>query len=380
MPVYLDCAATTPVDPSVFDVVAHYLRDDFGNSGSRTHAFGLTARRAVERARDQVASVVGASRGDVIFTSGATESNNLALLGLAEHGLKTGRTHIISTRVEHRAVLEPLEALERRGFTVQLLPPASGGRIDHNAVLDAVTGRTLLVSMMHVNNETGVLHPVREVAELLRDQPVYLHVDAAQGFAKDVESLLHEGIDLISVSAHKICGPKGVGALIAHRRGVVRPPLEPLLFGGGQERGLRPGTLPVHLIAGFGEAAELWSLAADERRKCGLLFRRRLLDGLAPLNPMVHGDLDCSLPFILNVSIPGFDSETVMEAWGDLVAVSSGAACSAQTYTCSHVLGAMGVSPEEAGGAIRFSWCHLTPMPDTRAMVDALQGLRQELS
>lgn len=372
MPVYLDCAATTPIDPRVLEVCVRYLRQDFGNAASRTHPHGAAARKAVEHARDQVAAVTGASRGDVIFTSGATESNNLALLGLAEAGSVAGKKHIVSTRIEHRAVLEPLEELERRGFTLTLVAPTPGGWVDPAEIAAAVRDDTLLVSVMHVNNETGVLQPIAKMAELIADKPVYFHTDAAQGFAKDTEALGHEGIDLISVSAHKICGPKGIGALVIRRRGKDRAPVAPLLFGGGQERGLRPGTLPVALIAAFGEAAELWAQDADQRWRCGIEFRRRLLEGLAPLQPVVNGELSQSAPFILNVSIPGADSDSIMDAWSDLVSVSSGAACTSQSYTCSHVLMAMGISAQRAASAIRFSWCHLSEMPALSAMVDAL--------
>jgi len=376
MPVYLDCAATTPIDPRVLEVCLRYLQQDFGNAASRTHQHGAAARKAVEQARDQVAAVTAAHRGDVVFTSGATESNNLALLGLAEAGIRAGKRHIVSTRIEHRAVLEPLEELERRGFSLTLVPPTPGGWVDPAAIADAVGDDTLLVSVMHVNNETGVVQPIAEIAEHLAARPVYIHTDAAQGFARETAALRHERIDLISISAHKICGPKGVGALVIRRRGKDRPPVAPLLFGGGHERGLRPGTLPVALIAAFGHAAELWMQEADERWRRGLEFRRRLLEGLAPLHPVVNGDESRCLPFLLNVSIPGADSESIMNVWSDLVSVSSGAACSSQSYTCSHVLTAMGIAAENAAAAIRFSWCHMTEMPDTAAMVDALQEVR----
>jgi cysteine desulfurase len=246
--------------------------------------------------------------------------------------------------------------------------------VDPAAVAAAVRGDTLLVSVQHVNNETGVMQPIGEIAEQHADKPGYFHTDAAQGFARETGALRHERLDLISISAHKICGPKGIGALIVRRRGRERAPLSPLLFGGGQERGLRPGTLPVALIAAFGTAADLWSAEAADRWQCGLQFRRRLLDGLAPLRPIVLGDEQRCLPFILNVSIPGRDSESTMEAWSDLVSVSSGAACSSQSYTCSHVLTAMGVPAETAAGAIRFSWCHMTETPDIPAMVRSIDA------
>ena len=249
MPIYLDCASTTPLDSRVRAEMLRYLDDDFGNAGSRTHAWGLRARAAVEHARDQVAAVVGARRGDVIFTSGATESNNLAILGLA--GAAQDRKHVVSTAIEHHAVLEPLAELGRRGFEITLVSPDSRGIVDPDAVAGAVRPDTVLVSIMHVNNETGVRQPVAEVADRLERSDAYLHVDAAQSFARDIDALRHPRLDLISASAHKINGPKGIGALIMRRRGQERPPLQPLMFGGGQERGLRPGTMPVALAPGL---------------------------------------------------------------------------------------------------------------------------------
>jgi cysteine desulfurase len=371
-PVYLDCAATTPIDPRVQQEVVRYLEAEFGNSGSRTHRYGTRARRAVEHARDQVAAVIGCGRGDVVFTSGATESNNLAILGLARAGIESGRTHLVSTAIEHHAVLEPLRALTTRGFSITLVDPESGGWVDPRAVADAVREDTILVSVMQANNETGVLQPIDEIAYLLDGKELYFHVDAAQGFGKDIARLRHPRIDLISASAHKIHGPKGVGALITRRRGRDRPPLEPLMHGGGQERGLRPGTLPVHLIAGFGLAAELAVDESSSRTDRARLYRQRLLDGLAPLAPLVNGDFERALPHILNLSIPGHDAESVMEAWRDVVAISDGAACTSQSYTCSHVLQAMRLGPARRNGAVRLSWSHATPLPDFARMVRAL--------
>src|SRR5262245_30010289 len=224
VPVYLDCAATTPVDPRVREEVLRYLDEEYGNAGSRTHDHGARARSAVERARVQVASVVGASRSEVIFTSGATESNNLAILGLASHGIATGVRHIVSTAIEHHAVLAPLGELERRGFQVEYIPPDANGIVDSRAVLDAVRPDTLVVSVMHVNNETGAIQPIEEIAAGLRDSSAFLHVDAAQSYGKEIPSLRNPRIDFISVSGHKIHGPKGIGALVARRRNRERPP------------------------------------------------------------------------------------------------------------------------------------------------------------
>ncbi len=349
---------------------------EFGNAGSRTHDFGLRARSAVEKARDRVAAVVSASRGEVIFTSGATESDNLAVLGLAAHGLATGRTHLVTTAIEHHAVLEPFAALARRGFTVDRIAPTAGGGVDPDAVRRTLRPDTLLVSVMQANNETGVLQPIAEIARVLGDHPAWFHVDAAQGFGKEFESLAIPRVDLISLSGHKLCAPKGVGALIARRRRGERPPLEPLMFGGGQERGLRPGTLPVHLIAGLGRAAELARLERAERERRALELRGLLLRAFEPLGPQLNGDPRRALPHILNLSFPGLDAEAVLEAWKEFAAVSNGAACTSASYTCSHVLSAMGLPPDRRDGAVRLSWCHLTATPDLEAMVRALERAR----
>ena len=369
MPAYLDCAATTPIDPRVRDEVLRYLDEEFGNAGSRTHEYGRRARNAVEGARDRIAAVVAASRGDVFFTSGATESNNLAILGLSLQS----RGHVITSRIEHHAVIEPVTELQRRGFHVTWLDPTPEGWIEPDAVREALRPETLLISIMHANNETGVLQPVAAIAEAIGDHPAYFHLDAAQGFGKDIAALQHPRIDMISASGHKIHAPKGVGALVVRRRNGDRPALKPLFFGGGQERGLRPGTLPVHLIAGFGLAAELALEEWPRRDKCCRAFRKRLMEGLAPLRPVINGDPEQSLPNIMNLSIPGVDAETAIEAWSELAAISDGAACTSASYTCSHVLSAMRLSEERIAGALRFSWCHSSEMPDLAAMVAALR-------
>ena len=374
MPIYLDCAATTPLDPRVRAEMLRYLDDDFGNAGSRTHELGRRARTAVEQARDRVAAVVASRRGDVVFTSGATESNNLAILGLA--AAAGGRRHIVSTAIEHHAVLEPLEELGRRGFDITLVPPDEQGAVDPGAVAAALRADTLLVSLMHVNNETGVIQPIAEVADRLDGTETYLHVDAAQSFAREIAALRHPRVDLISVSAHKINGPKGVGALVVRRREGRRPPLQPLMFGGGQERQLRPGTLPVPLIAGLGLAAELAVTEAETRDARCRAFRESLLAGLAPLDPVVNGDPGRAVPFIVNLSLPGMDAETAIDAWRDLVAISNGAACTSQSYTCSHVLSAMRLPEWRKDGALRFSWCAASTEPDWSALVAAVEPYR----
>lgn len=377
MPVYLDCAATTPVDPSVRDEIVRVLREECGNAGSRTHEAGRRARGIVERARAQVAALLSVSRGDVVFTSGATESNNLALLGLAEAGAATGRRHIISTRIEHPSVLEPLRILTQRGFEVELVAPDTSGVVSASEIAGAVREDTLLVSVMHVNNETGMVQPVEAVAEALAGRAALMHVDAAQTFGgAPLLPLRHPRIDLISISGHKMHGPQGVGALITRRRDGARPPLAPLFFGGGQERGLRSGTVPVHLVAGLGVAATLTLEYYAARSARAERFRTQLLEGLAPLAPALLGDAAHAAPHIVSLAFPGCMAEDVIEAWRDLAAVSHGAACSSHAQTCSHVLQAMRRPSWQQDGAIRLSWSHETPLPDMAAMVRALQPMR----
>jgi cysteine desulfurase len=243
-------------------------------------------------------------------------------------------------------------------------------------VAAAVRPDTLLVSVMHVNNETGVIQPVSEIADRLQHRDVFIHIDAAQSFAREIEALRHPRIDLISVSAHKINGPKGVGALIARRRAGGRVPIQPLMFGGGQERGLRPGTMPVPLVAGFGLAAELAAAERAERTARCAAFRDTLLTGLAPLNPSMNGDPARAVPYIVNLSFPGLEAEVALDAWRELVAISNGAACTSQTYSCSHVLSAMGLPAWRMDGALRFSWCASTPQPDWSVLVAAVEPYR----
>jgi cysteine desulfurase len=363
-PTYLDCCATSPIENEVIDEINRYLAIDFGNSGSRTHDYGLVANRAVERARKQVAEVVECDPAEVVFTSGATESDNLAILGLAKFGIESGRKHIVSTEIEHKAVLEPLEELERNGFEITLVAPNAGGRVLTEDVLGAIRDDTLLVSIMHANNETGVLQPIADIASKLADSDVFLHTDAAQTFGKALDDLRKPRIDLISISGHKIFGPKGIGALIARRRRGRRPPLTPLMFGGGQERGLRPGTMPIALTAGLGKAAELSLRDHAERDQRCRQFRALLMEALAPLNPIIHGDDTFTMSHVANLSIADIDSEALMLALKDSVAISNGSACTSAFYSPSHVLKAMQLTDKAAAAATRWSWCHMTENPD----------------
>jgi cysteine desulfurase len=375
IPIYLDCNATTPVEPEVEEEFLRYIREEFGNAGSRTHEYGARAKQAVQRARDQVAAVVECQREEVIFTSGATESNNLALLGLREHGEKTGRRHIITTAIEHKAVLEPLAHLAKSGFTVTLVKPEADGAVSAAAVAGSLRPDTLLVSVMHVNNETGVIQPTDEIAKVLAKHEAFFHVDAAQGFGKRISDLQDRRIELISISGHKIFAPKGIGALVVRRRGYERPPLTPLTFGGGQERGLRPGTLPVALIVALGKAAELAMCDGEKRVAHCVTIKQEALAAFAKVGGVPTGDQAKAVASTLNVAIPGLDSEAVMLALKDVVAISNGSTCTSQTYTVSHVLTAMGLNEDHVKGALRLSWCHLTPKVDWNAVVTAVKTM-----
>lgn len=376
VPVYLDCNATTPLDPEVREVLFRYLDEEYGNAGSRTHDYGTRAKVAVQKARDQVAAIVGAKREEVIFTSGATESNNLAILGLREYGENTGRRHIISTAIEHKAVLEPLEQLAASGFEVTLLRPGADGIVTAQAVRTALRPDTLLVSMMHANNETGVIQPLDEIAATLQGHEAFLHVDAAQTFGKVLPALSNPRVELISVSAHKIYGPKGVGALIARRRGYDKIPLSPLTFGGGQERGLRPGTQPVGLIAALGAAAERARKEHANREKRCRAIKDVALRELVAAGGEPVGDQERTLPSTLNIRFPGLDSEALMVALKDVVAISNGSACTSSSYTPSHVLKAMGMDDVTANQCVRLSWCHLTPEVDWETVAARISELR----
>lgn len=372
-PVYLDCNATTPLEPAVGALIRRYFEEEYGNEGSRTHGYGARAKEAVEKAREQIAELLAAKPDEVIFTSGATESNNLAILGLANWGRRHGKTHIISTHLEHKAVLEPIDVLAKDGFEVDLVAPEKNGRVDAAKIVALLRPTTLLVSLMHANNETGVIQPIEEVAKALAHHPAYFHVDAAQTFGKLIEPLQNHRIDLLSASGHKIYGPKGVGVLLVRHRGKQKVPLAPLVHGGGQEHGLRPGTLPVPLIAGLGLAAEIGMKDHEAREAKCRAFRERFLRAIEPLHPKIHGEEGQVLAHTVNLSFPGISAEEGMVKIRDLVAVSNGSACTSSSYQPSHVLKAMRLAKDEIIGAMRFSWCHLTPDPDWATVVAKLR-------
>jgi cysteine desulfurase len=352
-PIYLDYHASTPVDPRALEAMLPYFSEHFGNAASKTHPFGWRADDAVEAGRRQVAALIGASAKEIIFTSGATESNNLALKGVA-HAFRSRGNHIVTLTTEHKAVLDSCHHLEDEGFAVTYLGVGRDGLVDLDALRDAITDRTILVSVMAANNEIGVLQPIAAIGAIARERGVLVHTDAVQAIGKvpfDVSTL---PVDLASMTAHKTYGPKGVGALYV-RRGEVKLELEPLMDGGGHERGLRSGTLNVPGIVGFGKAAEIAKaeMAAESPRLAAL--RDRLLVALrAEVSDLhVNGSLDARLPQNLNVSFPGVPGESLLLGIDD-ICVSAGSACSSGSEEPPYVLKALGMDADLARASIRF--------------------------
>ncbi len=354
LPIYLDYSATTPADPRVAEKMMQCLTLDgiFGNPASRSHRFGWQAEEAVDEARNHIAELIGADPREIVFTSGATESNNLAIKGIAHFYRNQGK-HIITCKTEHKAVLDPCRFLESEGFEVTYLDPQPNGLVSIEQIANAMRDDTLLVSIMHVNNEIGVIQDVAAIGELCRSRKIFFHVDAAQSVGKlpiDVEAMK---IDLLSMSAHKIYGPKGIGALYVRRKPRVR--LEAQMHGGGHERGMRSGTLPTHQIVGMGEALRIAGLEmADEARRL-LALRDRLWNGLRDIEEVyLNGDLEHRVPGNLNVSFAYVEGESLMMGLKDL-AVSSGSACTSASLEPSYVLRALGLTDELAHSSIRFS-------------------------
>jgi cysteine desulfurase len=360
--------------------MVRYFRDEYGNAGSRTHRPGQLAARAVVRAREQVARLAHCDPEEVCFTSGATESNNLAILGLEAYGREAERMHIVSTTIEHKAVLEPLARLRDSGFEIEWVSPGADGVVLAEDILARVRPDTLLVSLMHANNETGSIQPIECVANGLQNHEAYFHVDAAQTFGKILDALRHPRLDLISASAHKVYGPKGIGCLVTRKRQYRRPPLRPLMVGGGQERGLRPGTLPVPLIVGFGLATELAIRHHSQRESENRRTRNSLLEALAPLKYTLNGREDATLSHVANLQFEGVDSEALLVTLKNYLAFSNGAACTSQSYSRSHVLQAMGLTDNQIANSVRLSWSHLTPGVDWAPLVGAVARTQSMLA
>ncbi|MBL0898923.1 MAG: IscS subfamily cysteine desulfurase [Reyranella sp.] len=369
-PIYLDYQATTPMDPRVLEAMMPYFTYKFGNPGSRSHAYGWEAEEGVEKARGQVAKLIGADEKEVIFTSGATESNNLAIRGVAEF-YKDRKNHIITTMTEHKCVLDTCRHLEQQGFEVTYLPVQKNGLLDLDVLRAAITDKTVLVSVMAVNNEIGVIQPLAEIGKICREKKVFFHTDAAQAAGKiplDVEAM---NIDLMSLSGHKIYGPKGIGALYVRRKPRVR--LVPMIVGGGQERGFRSGTLPTPLCVGLGEAAEICMKEMDGEARRLKKLQDRMLKGLQSklTDLVINGDLEHRIPGNLNISFAYVEGESLMMGIKGL-SVSSGSACTSASLEPSYVLRALGVEEDMAHTSLRIGLGRFTTEQEVDTAVDEL--------
>jgi cysteine desulfurase len=380
LPIYMDNHATTPVDPRVLDAMLPYFREKFGNAASRNHAFGWTAEEAVENARAQIARLINATPREIIFTSGATESDNLALKGAAEMYREKGN-HIITQVTEHKAVLDTCKRLEKYGYEVTYLPVSKDGRIDLDDLRRAITPKTILISIMYANNEIGVIQPVEEIGRIAKEKGVLFHSDAVQAAGKIPVNVQKDNLDLVSLTAHKIYGPKGCGALYVRRRN-PRVQLSAIIDGGGHERGMRSGTLNVPGIVGFGKAAELClnEMAQESTRLRAL--RDRLKDRLfAKLDEIyINGSMVHRLPNNINISFAYVEGESLLMGIND-VAVSSGSACTSATLEPSYVLKALGVGEDLAHTSIRFGLGRFNTQEEVdyvvQRIVEVVQRLRE---
>jgi len=379
MPIYLDYQATTPCDPRVVEAMLPYFTEKFGNPHSRNHQYGWEAEEGVEKARAQVAAIIGADEREVIFTSGATESNNLAIKGVMRFH-KDKRNHMITTVTEHKCVLDSARHMEMEGVEVTYLPVQQNGLVDLEKLKAAITPKTALVSIMAVNNEIGVIQPLAEIGKICREHGVYFHTDAAQAVGKIPLDVNAMNIDLLSISGHKIYGPKGIGALFVRRKPRVR--LEALIHGGGQERGFRSGTLPTPLCVGLGEACAIAQREMGAEAERLRFLRNRLLEGITKALPEVYvnGDLEQRIPGNINISFAYVEGEGLMMGIKNL-SVSSGSACTSASLEPSYVLRALGVEEELAHTSIRFGLGRFTTEQEVdyavEHVVSAVKRLRE---
>tara|TARA_A100001035_G_scaffold69305_1_gene53043 strand:+ start:565 stop:1815 length:1251 start_codon:yes stop_codon:yes gene_type:complete len=377
-PVYFDYAATTPVDPRVAQKMSECLmaEGNFGNPASRSHKFGWEAEEAVELARQQVADLLHCDPREIVWTSGATESDNLAIKGVAQF-YKTRGKHIVTSKIEHKAVLDPCRHLEKEGFEVTYLEPGEDGLITPQQVADAIREDTTLVSIMHVNNEIGVVNDIAGIGEICREAKVFFHVDAAQSAGKMPIDLNQLKVDLMSLSAHKMYGPKGVGILFVSRKPRVR--LEAQMHGGGHERGMRSGTLATHQLVGMGEACRIAGAEMQEEGTRILKLRERLWDGLREMEEVyANGDLNAHIPGIINMSFNFVEGESLIMSLPEL-AVSSGSACTSASLEPSYVLRALGMNDELAHSSLRFSIGRFTTEADVDQAIDQVRQAVEKL-
>lgn len=358
MAVYMDYNATTPIDPRVLDVMIDVYKNHSGNADSRTHLHGEDTRNIVETARKQVASLLNVKSDEVFFTSGATESNNIAIQGLREYAFQLGKKHIITSSIEHKAVLETVKMMGREGFDVEFVDPEINGRVNADAILSKVREDTLLVSIMHVNNETGIIQPVEEIGSELEKKGVLFHVDATQSCGKLVEELKRLKYNMLSFSAHKLHGPQGVGVLVLKKKRYKLPPVKSIMYGGQQEHGIRPGTIPVALAAGCGKACELAEKEYKDKNNTLKMIKQDLLSILnsSKVNYHFNGDQNFCMPNTMNICFEGVSSEALMISSKQYCSISNGSACTSKSYSPSYVLVAMGLDITDIGNSVRFSW------------------------
>ena len=374
MAVYLDYNASAPINSEVLDEMVRVYKNSYGNADSRTHDFGEQARSVTENARHQTADLLGVNADEVFFTGGSTESNNIAILGLREYAERTNKKHIITTAFEHHSVLNTVKYLEKNGFIADYIMPSRDGRINAEELLSHVRKDTLLVSVMHVNNETGMIQPVKEIGDELAGENVFFHVDATQSCGKMVEEIKALNYDMLSLSAHKFQGPQGIGALVLKRKKYRLPPVKNIMFGGQQEHGLRPGTTPVALAAGLGKASVLaLDNYKENHRHCNEI-KRVLIEELndSGAHFQFNGNQDhCSVNTI-NLQFKGVSSEALMISTKQYCGLSNGSACTSKDYSPSYVLKAMGLTDEEAYNSVRISWGPDTDLESVRANFNQL--------
>lgn len=376
LPIYLDYQSTTPMDPRVIEVMTDIMQNKFGNPHSRTHKYGWESEEIIEIARRQVADLIGADPKEIIFTSGATESNNLAIKGVARFN-KEKKNHIITITTEHKCVINSARDLEQEGFTTTFLPVKENGLIDLDQLKNAITDKTAIVSVMALNNEIGVIQPIAEIGKICRERGVYFHTDAAQAFGKIPLNVNEMNIDLMSISGHKIYGPKGIGALYVRRKPRVR--IKPIISGGGQERGLRSGTLAPFLVAGLGKAAELAKNEMQKDHEHISRLSKKLADGIRKTTHVyLNGDEKHRYPGNLNFSFAGIEGESMIMAIKDL-AVSSGSACTSSSLEPSYVLHSLGVEDELAHTSIRFGIGRFTTDEEIDYAINLIQSKVQKL-
>ena len=373
--VYLDYNATAPIKKEALDRMVEIYTNHPGNADSRTHEFGTVAKQIVSGCRTSLSNILGVSDTELVFTSGSTESNNMAILGMYEYAQKTGRNHFITTSIEHKSVLEAMKRIETLGCEVDYVRPDHTGRISADALLARIKDSTLLVSVMHINSETGIIQPVAEIGEALAKTNVFFHVDATQSFGKLNEAIRGLKYDMLSFTAHKFGGPQGVGSLVLRRKRYRLPPITPLFCGGQQERGLRPGTTPVALVAGMTVAAEIADLeCAEQQEKCAVI-KEQLLQQLGDIRYSINGDPQYCISNTINISFDGVDAESLFVTLKAHYAFSNGSACNSSSYTPSYVLTEMGLSTELINEAVRISWCAESEI-DFTVLIDCIKNMQ----